>query len=157
MNGLITDQNYAPVVESLISSATKEILMSIFCARFKKRNNYQGSKTILEALSKAQNRKVAVNILLHGGKNYSIITRWNRAGLKTFRSFGLRPKLAASEKTIHCKFIIIDGKIAVIGSHNLTESSLTRINEVSVVVEDFIVAQKLRDYFLTLWQTAKEE
>ena len=157
MNQLITDQNYVKIVGELIRLAKEEILMSVFCARFKARNNYQGSKTILEELSKAQDKKVKVNILLHGGKNYSIIAKWNKASIKTFRNFGLRPKFAVPEVTLHSKFLVIDGNTLVIGSHNLTESSLTRTQEVSVVMEDYIIAQRAKKYFMELWNKAHDQ
>lgn len=151
MNTLITNQNYIQIVEHLINQATKEILMTVFCARFIKSNNYPGSKTILKALARAQTRNVDVGILLHGGTNFSRVSKWNKASLRIFRDFGLTPKIAAPDITLHSKLIIIDGKILIVGSHNLTESSLTRTQELSVAIEDNDLAQQARTFFYPLW------
>lgn len=151
MNTVITNQNYIQIVEQLINRAQKEILMTVFCARFKKSNNYPGSKTILEALARAQARNVDIAILLHGGTNFSRVSKWNKASLRRFRDFGLTPKIAASDITLHAKLIIIDEKILIAGSHNLTESSLTRTQELSVAIEDPTLALQARTFFYPLW------
>lgn len=54
-------------------------------------------------------------------------------------------------KSMHAKVIIIDDKIAILGSHNLTQNAMGLNIEVSCVLENEILAKQLSDYFNLLW------
>jgi phosphatidylserine/phosphatidylglycerophosphate/cardiolipin synthase-like enzyme len=56
-----------------------------------------------------------------------------------------------SKKTLHTKLMIIDGKTAILGSHNYTMNAFTINHEVSVIIEDEKVVARLKLYFENLW------
>jgi len=48
--------------------------------------------------------------------------------------------------------MIIDGKLAILGSHNYTMSAFTKNLELSVVLDDEETLGILGEYFKDLWQ-----
>lgn len=68
------------------------------------------------------------------------------------------PKLNIDAKTIHSKrmlhtkLMIIDSKIAILGSHNYTMNAFTLNHEVSVILQDEEAVKRLILYFNNLWQ-----
>lgn len=54
-------------------------------------------------------------------------------------------------KILHAKTWSFDHKIAIIGSHNLTENALHENHEISIITDDREVVAGLNDYHLRLW------
>jgi phosphatidylserine/phosphatidylglycerophosphate/cardiolipin synthase-like enzyme len=92
------------------------------------------------ALLSAKNRGVRVHVLIE-----------NNEGAKEMYDFlkenGIEAKIDKRDITVHAKFIVIDKKIIVIGSHNLTKSAMERNREISILVENGELARKLIDIF----------
>ncbi|MEM4546663.1 MAG: phospholipase D-like domain-containing protein, partial [Nitrososphaerota archaeon] len=57
--------------------------------------------------------------------------------------------------TTHAKLIIIDNETVIIGSHNWTESALTRNHETSIMIQDKETATKLTNYFMRIWNNGR--
>ena len=64
---------------------------------------------------------------------------------------GILAKHLIQDKLVHTKIIIIDGQIAVIGSHNLTHSAFAYNYEVSVIIHDPDLCYQLTTHFNHLW------
>lgn len=56
-----------------------------------------------------------------------------------------------TERKVHAKLMIIDGKIAILGSHNYSMSAFTTNYEVSVIIQEEEVVKRLRQFFNNLW------
>jgi phosphatidylserine/phosphatidylglycerophosphate/cardiolipin synthase-like enzyme len=59
------------------------------------------------------------------------------------------------EKTTHTKLIVIDQRLVLLGSHNLTQSALKYNNEISVLINRPELAREARTYMLTIIKEAK--
>jgi cardiolipin synthase len=116
---------------SLINSANDSIYIE---------NYYFTDMNIALALLSAKNRGVRVHVLIE-----------NNEGAKEMYDFlkenGIEAKIDKRDITVHAKFIVIDKKIIVIGSHNLTKSAMERNREISILVENGELARKLIDIF----------
>ncbi|MBA3065847.1 hypothetical protein FP828_05105 [bacterium] len=63
---------------------------------------------------------------------------------------GIKVHFDAGGTVTHVKLIIIDGHIAVVGSHNWTYTAFALNNEASVVIESSEVASEFYRYFRTI-------
>ncbi|MGC9009567.1 MAG: phospholipase D-like domain-containing protein [Sulfolobales archaeon] len=61
----------------------------------------------------------------------------------------------SASRTTHTKLVIIDGKIVFFGSHNWTQSALTQNHEVSIMIISKEVANKLIQYFNSIWSSGR--
>jgi len=71
---------------------------------------------------------------------------------KVMPRLNISVKRFTSQKLLHTKLMIVDDKIAILGSHNYTMNAFTINYEVSVIIRDSEVVERLRKYFNNLWQ-----
>lgn len=63
----------------------------------------------------------------------------------------IKARKLETERKLHAKLMILDRKIAILGSHNYTMSAFTTNYEVSVILRDFEVVLRLRQFFYNIW------
>lgn len=97
--------------------------------------NYTDTKTA-EALVKAAKRGVQVNLVIDE-------ENFNKDVVKDMIAGGVNVVKAESEGLMHAKYIIIDGKITISGSANMTVSSYSYDNNFMIR----IVSEKVADLF----------
>jgi phosphatidylserine/phosphatidylglycerophosphate/cardiolipin synthase-like enzyme len=69
---------------------------------------------------------------------------------------GVPVKLDESKSvTTHAKIVIIDGKYVFIGSHNWTESALTKNHETTLLVDSTKLAEEVTNYFESIWSSGR--
>ena len=64
----------------------------------------------------------------------------------------IKTKKLHSKKLLHTKLMLVDNKIAILGSHNYTMNAFTINFEVSVILIDPSTIKRFNEYFLNLWQ-----
>jgi phosphatidylserine/phosphatidylglycerophosphate/cardiolipin synthase-like enzyme len=70
---------------------------------------------------------------------------------KVLKGQGIDARHPITPKLVHAKFMVIDGRISVIGSHNYTQNAFTMNHEVSCIIDDKEVATRLSDVFNGLY------
>ncbi len=69
---------------------------------------------------------------------------------------GVPVKLDESNgRTTHSKIVVIDGKYVFIGSHNWTESALTRNHETTLLVNSPELARQVVEYIESIWSNGR--
>jgi len=63
------------------------------------------------------------------------------------RKENIKVRRIESSKTLHTKLMIIDDKIAILGSHNYTMNAFNINYEVSVILYDNEIVKELKQYF----------
>ena len=107
---------------------------------------------LLEALASARRRGVDVRVLLdlddqEVDKNQAAVAWLQHQGVVVVQD---EPKV-----TSHAKVILVDDRLALVGSHNWTRSAMTRNREVSVLVADRASIEELVAWFSGIpgWKT----
>lgn len=135
------DDGIAPVVDA-IESAEKSIDLEVYIL---------SSDEIMKRLIEAKKRGIIVRVILEESpysgfsankeakeklSHYSIDVKWsNRVYVYT-----------------HSKFIVVDGKIAIIMTSNLTKSAFTKNREFGLVVTDPIIVKEVEKVFEADWK-----
>ncbi|MFH1784833.1 MAG: phospholipase D-like domain-containing protein [Candidatus Micrarchaeota archaeon] len=123
----------------LIDSAEKSIDIEVYVFT---------SRDVIEALERAKNRGVTIRIIMEkqviGGQNSKIHSEL------TAKHFVVKYASKLFELT-HSKIIIIDGKIVLVGSHNLSNSALYENREASVIIYDQLTVNKFIQLFENDW------
>jgi len=109
------------------------------------------SHDVVDALISAHQRGVDVKVILEGrvsgGTNALAYSRLSGAGAGVCWA-------SEAYKLTHSKLIIVDGKKAFIGSHNLSNSALNFNREISLIVEGNVVGELL-ELFNYDWDTCQ--
>ncbi|MFA6530292.1 MAG: phospholipase D-like domain-containing protein [Candidatus Micrarchaeia archaeon] len=109
-------------VISFINSAKDSLDMEMYLL---------SSDDAINALLAAKDRGVYVRVILErdleGTPNYKAYDKLSAAGISV--------KWASGKYTLtHAKFIIVDGKLVLVGSHNLSNNALEKNREASVIL-----------------------
>jgi phosphatidylserine/phosphatidylglycerophosphate/cardiolipin synthase-like enzyme len=75
-----------------------------------------------------------------------------RATVDILKKLNFNSKKWSSKKLLHTKLMIIDNKIAIIGSHNYTMNAFNVNQEISILIEQPAFVDRLKFYFNNLWQ-----
>ena len=167
---LVPDAAFGPVLGTLVRSARQAVLASYFLVDV---SPYRGPALlvdeILGELESALWRGVDVRVLLGGSRdNPDILETCMGAGLRLrqrgipFRLItarGVEPgttgaAAAAALLTSHAKFTVADD-FSLVGSHNLSGTSLTIETQDSLVVESAALAAYLSGEFERQWVAAR--
>ena len=148
---LLPNREYFPLVKRFIESANDTVYVAMYVMKYDVDERDDPVNMLLDALVDAERRGLDVRVLVDDPtkrsyadtigflKNHSIPVRLDRS----------------SGTTTHVKLVIIDSKYVLLGSHNWTESALTRNNEYSVLIISRYYAQKAMLYFEELWNNGR--
>ncbi len=152
---LLTNEDYFPALLKAIDEAQSEIFMSIFS--FKAgvhKNSY--SDIILAHLARAVKKGIKVIVILEntGGNDYKLDAE-NQQTKQLLEEKGVKVYFDSPRQTTHTKLIVIDERIILLGSHNLTQAALKYNNEISILLDRPDLAKRARNYMLKIIKEAK--
>jgi len=73
--------------------------------------------------------------------------------VEILKSLGVSAKRLNQKNLVHCKLMIIDQEIAVLGSHNYTISAFQSNYEVSIILKGRETIQRLIDFYNNIYGT----
>ena len=127
-------------VAELFDDAKKNIDILTYDCRWHLNQPGHAVQQLNIALVRAVQRGVEVRAVL------------NRPDLvPTLLKVGVRARVLKDRRTLHAKLILIDGKMLVIGSHNLTRNAFGSNLEASLAVELPEGERRFQDFFNNLW------
>jgi phosphatidylserine/phosphatidylglycerophosphate/cardiolipin synthase-like enzyme len=152
---LLTNEDYFPALLKVIDEAQNEIFMSIFSFKAGVHKNSYPDR-ILGHLAKAVKRGVNVKVILEttGRLNDELNTQ-NRQTAKLLEENGVKVYFDSPRTITHTKLIVIDEKVVILGSHNLTQSGLKYNNEISILIERPDLAKRARNFMLAIIKEGK--
>jgi len=147
----LTDTNNIAIVYSpqngneiinLINSANKTLDIEIYLLT---------SRDVISAIELAKNRGVVVRVILEK----RVMGGANEKAFGDLISKKVNVKWASNVFSLtHSKIIVVDGKLIIVGSHNLSYSALNKNREISLLVNDKVVAKRLDNLFEQDWLLA---
>jgi phosphatidylserine/phosphatidylglycerophosphate/cardiolipin synthase-like enzyme len=103
-------------------------------------------RRIADELVRARQRGVAVKVILEEeGTQRGSLSEANHATAALLSRGGVAVRFDSPRVTTHAKVVVIDGRYVYIGSHNITQSALTRNNELSVRIDSPDLAAEVAD------------
>jgi phosphatidylserine/phosphatidylglycerophosphate/cardiolipin synthase-like enzyme len=152
---LLTNEDYFPALIKAIDEAQSEIFMSIFSFKAGVHKNSYPDR-ILGHLAKAVKRGVKVTVILETtGSRSDELNIQNRQTGKLLEEKGVKVYFDSPRTTTHTKLVVIDERLIILGSHNLTQSALKHNNEISILLDRPDLAKHARNYMLKIIKEAK--
>ncbi len=148
---LLPNEEYFHRVYELVNRANSSIHIVMYVVKYDPKEAEDPANVLLAALKAARDRGLDVKVVVDDvtKSDYPETIAYLKANGIPVR---LDPK---SGITTHAKLVIIDGKIVIMGSHNWTESALSRNNEYSVLIYSRDVASEVEKYFQNLWEKGR--
>ncbi|MBT0651713.1 phospholipase D-like domain-containing protein [Geomobilimonas luticola] len=143
---LLKNGDYLDALVQGIRTARKSVLCS--CYLFKTgtgRGNQP--RRIADELIRARQRGVAVTVVLEDeGRRRDPLNGENHLTADLLRRGGVTVRFDSPWVTSHAKVVVIDNRHVYLGSHNLTQSALTRNNELSLHIDSPALAAEITGY-----------
>jgi len=140
-NNILVSKEFPQRVIPLIQGARQSIDIIVFDWRWYPDQIGSNIQIFNNAIVKA----------VRNGLRCRAITNFN-SNLKIFDELRIQTKKWNSKKTLHTKLLIIDNKIAILGSHNYTMNAFNLNHEVSILIDQPLFVARLKEYFNNLWQ-----
>ncbi|OYT40941.1 MAG: hypothetical protein B6U86_03360 [Candidatus Altiarchaeales archaeon ex4484_43] len=141
----ITDRGYFQAVHEAFQRAEKSIHIAAFEIKYYTKYPESNENILINDLIDAHNRGVDVKIIMD---EYSK----ENSAFDYLRENGVPVKYDGKDVTTHAKLIIIDGKIVILGSTNLSYYGLERNREVDVIILAEHIADYFEGYFQEMWE-----
>jgi cardiolipin synthase len=103
-------------------------------------------RRVLDALARASDRGVEIDLLLAGVSDHPVLRRAARSIVSRLIASGVRVH-EYHRGMMHAKVAVLDDQWAIVGSSNLDRQSFEHSYEVNLVMEGIEVARRLRKWF----------
>ena len=137
----VLNEAYPPALHALLDKAKKSVRMVHLYI-----NADSAGDEIVKRLGNAAQRGVKIHVLLEDTVDN------NLKRVPELKALGMEAKLDAANRTTHAKLVVVDGERALLGSTNISYSSMYRNNEANLLVEDPALAGFFQLYAETLWK-----
>jgi phosphatidylserine/phosphatidylglycerophosphate/cardiolipin synthase-like enzyme len=144
---LVTDVQYFEVAKKLIHEAKYSIQVMMFEMGYYDKYPNTPSNLLIKELMNATKRGVKVEVILEVKEGEDRTAKRNRHTGKILSESGVEVIYDPLFKTTHAKFMVVDGRLTLLGSTNWTYYALTSNNEASVLIRSKELARAIIDYF----------
>ena len=136
----IIGKNYPKMVIPLIDKAVNSIKIVVFDWRWYSEDPGNPCQLFNASIIRARKRGVNIQVCVN-----------SNAIAKPLTENGIDVRIPISKNLIHTKFIIIDDKILVMGSHNFSQAAFTTNFETSIINTDVGQIQEFILFFHSIW------
>lgn len=120
---IIIGRQFPTKVIPLIDSSQKNIKIIVFDWRWYSNDPSNPVQLFNQAIVRAVRRGVKIQAIVN-----------NDEIVRVLNGCGVSAKRLTAQRLLHCKFLMIDDIILIIGSHNYTQSAFTMNFELSVIL-----------------------
>ena len=153
---LLVSRDYLPALLARIGAAERSIVLVSYVVSPLIKTTTGPAWTVLQALGQASCRRVGVRVILERSPRERAGSRAARTACRMLIDMGARARLGPPGLTVHSKYAVLDTLHVLLGSHNLTNRSLTRNYEVSVMLAETQIALELSIGFQRLWDRSED-
>jgi len=151
------DEQFLPQALDLISRAQRSIYVSTFKAEITTRPRGKLVKKFFDTLIDKSKNGVDVRFLMNDFTGTKSIPHTNSFVSRVFRINKINFRVLNGSRICHAKMIIVDSKIAIVGSHNLSVRSCHNNFEVSLWIDEWEAVQQLRIQYEKIFDSAQKK
>jgi len=145
----LPDQTYSAQVLSTLGSANSSVYVVMYGMSYETNSTNSTANSLISALVAAKGRGVNVKVVLD---DYTLDQYPDTITYLENNSVSLLLD-PSNSTTTHSNLVIVDGKIAFIGSEDWTEAGLTNNNEYAVMLRGNMTS--VTSYFTNLWNSGR--
>ena len=139
---VLADSDYFPILLEKITNAKSSIDLAMFVFRTTKSKKNRPS-IIAQKLIAAAKRGVDIRVFLERSGHDEKLNETNQKTARRLRKRGIKVIFDSPRITTHTKTVVIDRRYSIVGSHNFTHSALKKNHELSLLVDNRILAEEL--------------
>lgn len=142
---LLTDETYFSTLLQHIEQARRRIELAMFLFKTTEARDNRPAQ-LAYALIGARRRGVQVEVLLEKSGYDEGINRENEKVAALLHKNRIEVRFDTPATTTHTKLVVVDGRYVFLGSHNLTQAALKHNHELSLLIDNSLLAREISDY-----------
>ncbi len=152
---VVANRDYTSFLFSSFGESKDYIHIAMYMMKYYPYDSTNGVSQLHEELIDAKEKGIDVKVILEWSDYNSSLNATNESTYVYLESKGIDVRFDSPSVTTHVKLIIVDDRIAFVGSTNWSKSALEENNEVNVEIKDEDVVRELELYFESLWESSR--
>lgn len=153
---LLPDEQFLPFAIDLIASARSTLDISTFKAEFTTKPRGRRLMKLFDSICYRSRFGIPVRFLISKRESYGHIPLTNLFAVRELKANKVNVRHLRHSRICHSKIIIVDRRMAIIGSHNLSIRSCCNNFECSVFFDDTETVNHLLNVFTKAFEDAKK-
>lgn len=151
---LLSGDAWGPWLIAALQAAEKSVLLSIYMVSPHWRVPNRFKLDMLATLQNCAARGLICRGILAAPATIKTRETYNNDAARALAQSGWKVRMMEGARLLHEKFLLIDGRLTVIGSHNISKASLTSNHDTSIAIESEIVGADVYRLFWERWRAA---
>lgn len=151
---LLSGDSWGPWLIKALQRAEKSVLLSIYMVSPHWRVPNRFKLDMLATLQDCATRGLICRAIIAAPATIKTRDAYNADAAEALTAAGWKVKMMAGARLLHEKLMILDRRLTVIGSHNISKASLTSNHDTSVAIESKVMADEVYRLFWERWRTA---
>ena len=151
---LLTEDDWAPFLESQLRAAAESVFISVYMVSRHWKDPGRGRTNLLETLKTCPAKPLRCRIILSHPGTIKAKEPYNIHAAQDLKAAGWGVKFMKPTQILHEKTILIDNSLAIIGSHNISVSSMATNLDTSVAIRSEPFCRLLWRQFWARWRQA---
>lgn len=153
---LLTNEQFLPAATELIAAATKSIFISTFKAELTTKPRGRRLIKLFDLVIEKTRLGLDTRLLISKRESYGHIPLTNLFAVRELKANKVKVRHLRNSRLCHAKILIVDGDIAILGSHNLSIKSCHSNFEISLCFDNPYVVGQLQGIYTSVWDDAKK-
>lgn len=151
---LLSGDTWGPWTIQTLRNAETSVLLSIYMVSPHWRVPNRFKLDMLEALKECATRGLICRGILAAPATIKTRETYNTEAASALESAGWKMRMMKGARLLHEKLMIVDRRISMVGSHNISKASLTSNHDTSVAIESAAFADAAYRLFWERWRVA---
>lgn len=153
---ILTGDDWGPWLVETLQAAEVSVSMSVYMLSHHWRVPTRHKLNLLAELEDCARRNLVCRGILAGASQIKSREVFNRDAAEALTVAGWKIRQMQGARLLHEKIILIDRRISVIGSHNISKASLASNHDTSIAIESAPLARQMFELFWRRWRDASE-
>ena len=151
---LLTGDDWAPWFVKEVDQAITSIHLSVYMISDHWRSLEVGKLNLVDTLVNASLRGVDCRCIIDQPHILNRRIPFNTKAARKMQDAGWKIRMMPAAKTLHEKILLLDKRLVIIGSHNISKASAISNFDTSLAVDSEILAGRVYRQFWERWRVA---
>ncbi|KAB2924161.1 MAG: hypothetical protein F9K25_17915 [Candidatus Contendobacter sp.] len=150
---LLTGDDWGPWLVNTLNAAEQSIFLSLYMLSPHWRVPTRFKLDLLDTLARCARRGLQCRGILASSETINSRSPFNQGAAAILITAGWRIR-GMRQRLLHEKTLLIDRRMVIIGSHNISKASLTTNHDTSIAITSPLLAEQAWRIFWERWRTA---
>lgn len=153
---ILSGDDWGPWLVKTLQAAEASISLSVYMISHHWRVPTRHKLNLLAELQDCARRDLACRGIVACSSQINAREAFNRDAAEALMEAGWKIRQMQGPRLLHEKIMLIDRRISIIGSHNISKASLASNHDTSIAIESAPLARQIFELFWRRWRDASK-